>query len=185
MEPKPFGRKLLGILAAAFVRIERFVRPTSLPDLDALQNILILEYSIPLGNCVHMTPLFEVIKRARPEIRVTVGTWGIGAEVLRNSPYVDDLFDTPDPLKDFFGAVFSLRRQLKARSLNPDCCLTGTADQRTKIGLFAAMVCSGWRGGLTLLPAFYQRPLPHDRSISLIENNLQLAKLLGISADGA
>ena len=183
LDRRTFARKLLGILAAAFVRIERFVRPASESDLDALQNILILEYRIPLGNCVHMTPLFEVIKRARPEIRVAVATWGIGVQVLRNSPFVDDLLETPDALKHFFEAVVSLRRQLNARGLKPDCCLTGTADQRTKIALFAAMVCSGWRGGLTLLPAFYQRPLTHDRSISLIENNLQLAKLLGISAE--
>ena len=183
MDLKAFARKLLGILAAAFVRIERFVRPASVPDLDALHNILILEYRIPLGNCVHMTPLFEVIKRARPEIRVTVATWGVGAQVLRNSPFVDDLLETPNALKHFFDAVVSLRRQLKARGLKPDCCLTGAADQRTKIGLFAAMVCSGWRGGLTLLPALYQRPLTHDPSISLIGNNLQLAKLLGISED--
>ena len=183
LEPKASGRKLLGILAAAFVRAERFVRPTSVPNLQMVRNILILECRIPLGNCVHMTPLFEAIKRARPEIRVVVATWGIGIQVLRNSPYVDDLLDTPDPLKDFFGAVSSLRRQLKARGLKPDCCLTGAADQRTKIGFFGALVCGGWRGGLTLQPALYQRPLSYDGNISLIGNNLQLAKLLGISAD--
>ena len=183
LERKASRRRLLGFLAEVFVRIERLARPASIPDLGALQNVLILEYIVPLGNCVHMTPLFEVIKRARPETKVTVATWGIGLQVLRNSPYVDDLLATPDPLKDLIGAVSSLRRQLKARRLKPDCCLTGTADQRTKIGLVAAMVCSGWRGGLTLLPALYQRPLSHDRSVSLIENNLQLAKLLGISAD--
>ncbi len=101
LERKAFGRKLLGILAEAFVRIERFVRPASIPDLDALQNILILEYIVPLGNCVHMTPLFEVIKRARPETKVTVATWGIGAQVLRNSPFVNDLLDNPRSAEGF------------------------------------------------------------------------------------
>ncbi len=130
-----------------------------------------------------MTPLFEAIKRARPETTVTVATWGIGASVLRNSPYVDHLIETPDMLKDFRGAVTSLRRQLKARGLKPECCLTGAYDRRTRGGVFAAMVCNGWRGGLTLLPALYHRPLTYDRSISLIANNLRLANLIGISSE--
>jgi len=84
-------------------------------------------------------------------------------------------------MKDFFGAVLSVRRQLRTLGLKPDCCLTGTADQRTKAGLFATFACSGWRAGLTLLPALYERPLKHDPGISLIENNLRLTSLIGIA----
>jgi ADP-heptose:LPS heptosyltransferase len=152
-------------------------------DFDSVRNVLILECIIPLGNCVHMTPVFEALKRMRPNVRVSVATWGLAAQLLRNSPSIDDLIVIPNPVKNFFAASYFLRRELKARNLSPDCCLTGVADQRTKIGLFGATVCNGWRGGLTLLPALYQRPLVHDRGISLIENNLRLAKLLGVSAD--
>jgi ADP-heptose:LPS heptosyltransferase len=60
-----------------------------------------------------MTPLFEAIKRERPEITVTVATWGIGASVLRNSPYVDHLLETPDALIDFRGALTSLKNSSK------------------------------------------------------------------------
>jgi len=175
-------QSLLPSLATAFVAVERLVRPRSSVHPDAVHNVLILQYLIPLGNCVHMTPLFEAIKRARPELRVSVATWGIGAEVLRNSPFIDDLILTPNALKSFGSAVASLRNQLKSLGLKPDCCLTGVADPRTKISLFAAAVCGGWRGGFTLLPALYRRPVHYDRRVSLIENNLQLAKLLGISA---
>lgn len=129
-----------------------------------------------------MTPLFEAIKRARPDVNVIVATWGIGTEVLRNSPYIDHLIHIPPPMKKFSGAVSSLRNQLRSLGLSPDCCLTGTADQRTKVGLFAMLACSGWRGGLTLMPALYQRPLRYDPALSQIENNLQLAILLGASA---
>jgi ADP-heptose:LPS heptosyltransferase len=44
------------------------------------------------------------------------------------------------------------------------------------MGLLGA---SGWRGGYTLKPGLYQRPLEYDRGVSLIENNLRLARVLG------
>ena len=140
-----------------------------------------LECTIPLGICVHMTPVFETIKCARPEIRVSVATWGIGLQVLRNSPYIDDLIEIPAPSKNFSAAVSSLKGQLRSRGLKPDCCFTGTADQSTRWGIFASLVCSGWRGGMTLVPALYQRPLRREPTLSQIENNLQLATLLGIA----
>ena len=175
-------KSLLQLMARAIAGAERLARPGSPGDPQSIRNVLVLEYIVPLGNCVHMTPLFEAIKRARPDLRVSVATWGIGAQVLRNCPYIDDLLETPNALQNFSGAVFSLRHQLRSLGLKPDCCLTGVADHRTKVGLFAAAACSGWRGGFTLLPALYQRPLIHDPGISLIENNLRLATLLGISA---
>jgi ADP-heptose:LPS heptosyltransferase len=179
----PLERKLLTVSATAAVALERLLRPATKPGPDPVKSVLVLEYYIPLGTCVHMTPLFEAIKRERPETTVTVATWGIGASVLRNSPYVDHLLETPDALKDFRGALTSLKKQLKARGLKPECCLTGAFDQRTKIGIFAALACNGWRGGLTLLSALYQRPLTYDKNISLIANNMRLAHLIGISGE--
>jgi ADP-heptose:LPS heptosyltransferase len=40
----------------------------------------------------------------------------------------------------------------------------------------------GWRGGYTLKPQLYQRPLAYDRGASLIENNLRLARMFGCEA---
>lgn len=176
------SQSLLHSLATRLVALERLIRPRTSPDPASVRSILVLEYVIPLGNCVHMTPVFEAIKRARPDIRVAVATWGIGAQVLRNSPYIDDLLETPNALLDFQTAVSSLRRQLRSQGLNPDCCLTGAGDHRTKVGILAALACGGWRGGYTLRPDLYQRPLVYDRSVSLIDNNLRLAGLLGIEA---
>jgi ADP-heptose:LPS heptosyltransferase len=174
-------RPLFDSLARAVVSLERFVRPAA-GDPNSVRNVLVFQYIVPLGNCVHMTPLFEAIKRDRPDVRITVATWGIGAQVLRNCPYIDDLLETPSPLTGFWGAVSSVRDQLRSLGLKPDCCLTGASDHRSKIALSAAAACSGWRGGYTLLPALYQKPLLYDRGISLIDNNLRLAELLGISA---
>src|ERR1035438_900305 len=178
------GKGLLNIPAAAIVAVERLLRPATNPrSADAVRCVLVLQYNIALGYCVHLTPLFETIKRERPELSIVVATCGMGIPVLRHSPYVDHLIETPNVLSDFSGAVDSLRRQLRMRGLKPDCCLTGAADQRTKIGLLAAKVCSGWRGGFAILPSLYQRPLSYNRGISLLDNNLRLADLLGLSQE--
>src|ERR1017187_7180521 len=183
MGSKTLGKGLLNLLATAFVALERLVRPSTMPRPDAVKCVLVLEYNLALGYCVHLTPLFEAVKRERPEIKVIVATRGMGIAVLRHSPYVDHLIETPNVLEDFKGAFDSLRRQLKARGLKPDCCLTDAADQRTRIGLLAAAVCSGWRGGFAILPSLYQRPLSYNRGISLLDNNLRLADLLGLSQE--
>jgi ADP-heptose:LPS heptosyltransferase len=183
MGSKVFGKGLLNIPAAGIVAAEKLLRPATKPRPDAVKCILVLQYKLALGYCVHLTPLFEAIKRQRPEITVIVATWGMGVSVLRHSPYVDHLIETPNVLDDFSGAVASLRRQLKMRGLRPDCCLTGVADQRTKIGLLGAAVCTGWRGGFAILPSLYQRPLSYNRGISLLDNNLRLADLLGLSQE--
>jgi ADP-heptose:LPS heptosyltransferase len=141
--------------------------------------VLVLEYMLPLGCLVHMTPVFEAMKRSRPEIEVTVATRGAGLQVLRHSPFVDHLIETPDPTKHLGAAVLALREQLRRRGIRPDCVLTGASDQRTRIALLGLFGSSGWRGGYTVKPALYQRPLAYDQGLSLIANNLRLATLVG------
>jgi ADP-heptose:LPS heptosyltransferase len=147
--------------------------------ISASQSILVLEYRIFLGYCVHLSPIYEAIKRIRPNMSISVATYGIGAELLRHSPFVDHVLITPDVLKDFPGALASLRRQLKERGLKPDCCLTGTPDSRSQIGLLGALACNGWRAGYAVHPAFYHSTLTYDDSISLLDNNLRLASYFG------
>jgi ADP-heptose:LPS heptosyltransferase len=154
--------------------------PSSKPEASTeVRQALILEYRLPLGCLVHMTPVFEAIKRSRPEIEIAVATRGPGLQVLRHSPYVGHLIETPDPTTDFVSAVRTLRSELRRRGIRPDCVLTGASDRRTKIALLALLGSSGWRGGYTLKPALYQHPLEYDESRSLIANNLRLASLVG------
>jgi ADP-heptose:LPS heptosyltransferase len=143
-----------------------------------VKQVLVLEYMLPLGACVHMTPLFEALKLCRRDIEITVATRGLGLQVLRYSPYVDRLIDTPDPLSDLKATVLLLRGQLRRLGLKPDCVLTGASDQRTRIALVGMLGSNSWRGGFTVNSALYQRPLAYDASLSLIGNNLRLAGLV-------
>ena len=164
-------------LASLALRGEQLVRPVA----DArvpVTSVLILEYMLPLGSCLHMTPVYEALRR-RSDLHITVATRGLALALLRHSPHIDDLIETPDPLTDLSGAVRSLRKQLRQRGLDPQACLTGVPDQRTRIALLGAGACRSWRGGFTVLSSLYQRPLTIDARRSQIANNLRLAAMLG------
>ena len=133
---------------------------------------------LPLGACVAMTPLFEALHTQGK--RVIVATRGPALELLRHSPFVDQLLETPDPITNLPAAVRTLRRQLKSRGLRPDCVLTGSFDQRTRIALLGALATNAWRGGYTFAAAMYQKPLVYQPASSRIANNLRLAELTGI-----
>ena len=149
------------------------------PDPASIQSVLVLEYMLPLGCLVHMTPVFEALKAERPDLTVMVATHGLGAALHRHNPRLDYVLDSPDVLIDTLGALRALRRKLKQLGVKPDCVLTGASDKRTRIALLGALLGAGWRGGYTLMPELYQRTLEYHPEKSLIDNNLQLAGLVG------
>jgi ADP-heptose:LPS heptosyltransferase len=168
------------MLARTLLAVERVLRgKVATVEPEKVKQVLVLEYMLPLGTCVHLTPFFEALKLCRPDLAITVATRGMGSQVLRHSPYIDRLIDTPDPLKNLKAAVLFLRSGLRRLKLEPDCVLTGASDQRTRIALMGMFGSGGWRGGYTLKPALYKRPLEYDRNISLIANNLRLTGLFG------
>jgi ADP-heptose:LPS heptosyltransferase len=163
---------------------ERLLRGKSFdPVPEKVRHVLVLEYLLPLGCCVHLTPLYEAIKRARPAVTVTVATRGLGGALLRHHAFIDHLIETPDPLTDTLSATRTLVSELARLGLQPDCTLTGASDQRTRIALLALLSRTGWRGGYTQAPQLYQQTLTVDPQRSLIDNNLRLAALAGCSTE--
>jgi ADP-heptose:LPS heptosyltransferase len=158
-------------------RLERVVRGRRVPAAEA-REILILQYVLPLGCCVHLTPVYEAIKRKRPDVRVSVATRGLGADLLRHHQFVDRVLITPDPLTDLAAAVRSLRTQLGAASMEPEWVLTGATDLRYRIALMA-LASGGVRAGFTMASELYAQTLTYDAQRSLIDNNLRLAEMLG------
>ena len=176
------AKELVKRVAGAMVRrLEQITRGRALVASE-VREVLVLEYMLPLGCCVHLTPVYEAMKRQRPEIRLTVATSGLGAELLRHHAYVDRVLVTPNPLTDLAGAARSLRAQMRAAGVRPDWVLTGASDQRTRIALLA-VATGGLRAGFTLAPELYQKPLAYDSGRSLIDNNLRLLELLDRGAE--
>ena len=172
------------MLARTLLAVEKvFRKNVRTIEPEKVKRVLVLEYMLPLGTCVHLTPFFEALKRCRKDVAIAVATRGLGAQVLRYSPYVDAVIETSDPLTDLPAALSSLRGSLGRLRFEPDCVLTGASDQRTRIALLGVLGASGWRGGYTLKPGLYQRPLEYDRGVSLIENNLRLARVFGCGTE--
>jgi ADP-heptose:LPS heptosyltransferase len=177
-------KNLVGLSAGAVMASERLLRGRAATvDPAKVKSVLFLEYLLPLGCCVHLTPVYEAIKRSRPEITVTVATRGLGLAVLRHNSSVDHLIETSDPFSDISKAAKGLRAELRRRKLRPDCTLTGASDQRTRIALLALLTGGGWRGGFTVAPQIYQRPFGYRWDRSLIDNNLRLADLIDADAN--
>jgi len=173
-------RTIADLALGPAMAIERVVRRGQFQSTpEESRSILVLEYMLPLGCCVHLTPLYDAIRASRPRARVAVATRGLGLAVLRHHPAVDHLIETPDPLQDVRAAASALSFALLTSNLEPDCIVTGAADQRTRIGLMGALATGGWRVGYTQAPALYHRPMTVDPTLSLIENNLRLASALG------
>jgi len=170
-------KSALNLSASAIKATERLLRGSGINPNP--KSVLILEYLLPLGCCVHLTPLYEAIKCARPGVTLTVATRGLGAALLRHHRYIDHLIETPDPFTGTFGAAKALRVELSKRGIRPDCTLTGASDQRTRIALLALLAGGGWRGGYTLAPQLYHQALSYQAELSLIDNNLRAASLAG------
>lgn len=168
--------------AATILLAERCIRGKRHAPTQRAGSILVLDFLGPLGCSVHLTPVFEAIKRSRPEVTVAVASRGVGIETLRHNPFIDHLIETPDPAKDLIAAARTLSRELSRRALDPECVLTGIANRRTRYLLAALWSCRGWRGGFTEAPNLYQRPLEIDFALSHLDNNLQLASLVGCTS---
>ena len=178
----PLMKSLLQHTAGALMSVERLLRKTGNPDDSAsVKSVLILEYYLPLGCCVHLTPVYAAIKHCRPDLTITVATWGLGYDLLRHNPHIDHLIHIPNPMQHLLPAARVLTAELSRRNLSPDCTLTGVSDQRTRIALLALLCGTGWRGGFTQSP-FYHHPFTNNREISLLANNLRLLPLLGCSS---
>ena len=149
------------------------------PDLRRVRDFLFLQYMMPLGYCVHDTPIYEALRTCMPDARITVATRGLGFETLRHNPFIDHLIGTADPLVATMAATSKLKRGLRACHANPAVGITNCSNQRTRITLLNLL--AGWhlRMGHTLAPGLYHLPQTYDWSRSLIDNNLRLVENFG------
>ena len=157
----------------------RVLRPHSRRNFTAKpQTILVLQYAMPLGCCVHGTPLYAALKAANPAVRLIVATRSIGADTIRHDPNIDILLETTGPGESFstFRRVArEIRSNLAQQSLAPDLLLQDASSRKGSYALFAAMLHLAPTAGFANAPQLYDRHLDYDPNLSLIDNNLRLA----------
>lgn len=148
------------------------------------QTILLLQQQVPLGCCVHATPLFSAIKRSQPQCKLIVAARGLACATFQHDPHIDDLIETSDPAASRIAvlqAARSLRHELKQRGLRPDLILQDASNRAGSFALFAALLRLAPLAGFANLPELYDTHLDYDSKRSLIANNLRLVELLGAS----
>ena len=141
------------------------------------RTILILQYQMPLGCCVHGTPIYAAIKQAHPGITLIVATRGLGLATLQHDPHIDHLIETADPMASRAAAwrvAQQLRGELRARHLKPDLILQDAANRAGTYALFALFLRLAPTAGFADAPALYDTHLPYNAALSLLDNNLRL-----------
>src|ERR1700742_4923848 len=92
------------VLFRLLYRIVRASRPKR-TDHGGPQTILVLQYAMPLGCCVHGPPTYAGVKQADPDTTIIVASRGTGLATLQHDPHVDHMIDTPDPMASFSGLL--------------------------------------------------------------------------------
>lgn len=156
--------------------LTRFLRPR-IPQ-GSPETFLILQYQMPLGCCVHGTPLYAALKSMHMHASVIVASRGLGAAVIQHDPNVDHLVTTGDP-NPSFGAKWQvageLRAELRKRNLKPTLVLQDASSKAGSFALLPALLRLAPSKGFANAPELYDTHLAYDLSQSLIDNNLRLA----------
>jgi len=148
--------------------------------LSSFRNFLLLQHATALGTVVHATPLIPALREAVPDCRIVAVASAFGVEVLRNNPGIEQLIETPSPLRDWRGAAGALRGNNPFRS-GEFVVITPVGNDRTKIVLQSLFSGAGARVGFTQVPALYRAAFEFDYGKSQIENNLSILPALGHS----
>jgi len=141
------------------------------------ETYLILQYQMPLGCCVHGTPLYAALKASHPDSTVIVATRGLGAAVIQHDPNVDHLILTDDPNPSFgdkWKVAKELRSKLSQSHLRPTLVLQDASSKAGSFALLPTMLRLAPTKGFANAPELYDTHLAYDPSQSLIDNNLRL-----------
>ena len=92
-------------------------KKNNLFDIKKSKNVLILKYD-RIGDMVVTTPIFRELKKAYPEISISVLASKLNKDVIKNNPYIDEVYTNykNNILHDF-------PTLLKLRKKNFDVCI--------------------------------------------------------------
>jgi ADP-heptose:LPS heptosyltransferase len=145
--------------------------------------ILVLQAMLPLGGCVHATPLFGVLHDEMPQYPIYVATRGLGIEVLRHNPNIAGLIELPDVFASLPVAGSALSRNLRKQELRPEWVVLDASNPRTRIALLGLFFAKAPLIGFSLAGGLQKIALQRNASLSILQENLSIAKALGLQAE--
>jgi ADP-heptose:LPS heptosyltransferase len=150
------------------------------------RTVLLLQYQMPLGCCVHGTPLVAALAQTSPPATVVVATRGTGKATLAHDPHVAALIETADPmqsLRSMWSVSRAVRAEIRRLGVQPGLIVQDASNRRGRFALLALMLGLAPTCGFAELPELYDVPLTYDPQRSLIDNNLRAAAEAGASAE--
>jgi ADP-heptose:LPS heptosyltransferase len=122
------------VIVYPFLRILFRNQPTDLPlDLGHTASILIFRFD-RLGDMIVTTPVLRALKKRNPHLRLGVIASRLNAEVLRNNPFVDELYI----LESHWYLL--VRQVLSIRQRRYDVVLNFVFNRTTSPGILANLV---------------------------------------------
>jgi ADP-heptose:LPS heptosyltransferase len=159
--------------------------PAVLPGhLSRIRRLLFLQYETALGTAVNAAPVFEAVKRSRPEASITVACHRLTSELLKYNEFIDHLVVTTHPDRAFFRANCELALRTRKLGHPFDCALTDSGNQKSRLALMMLAVRTKLRMGFTNAKELYHQTLAYDRGQSALQNNLRLLGLLQLDSTG-
>lgn len=146
---------------------------------EEIRRVLFLKYETALGTAVNSTPIFEAIKRSRPDIHIAVACSGIAHGVLKHCPYIDELLPTENPHKSFWRTALQLWSRALKSGWTFDCALTDSGNQKARLAFLMLGLRATMRAGF-MSDGIYHKTLAYDPAISVLQNNMRTLELLGI-----
>jgi ADP-heptose:LPS heptosyltransferase len=143
-------------------------------------RFLFLNYERALGYAALATATFAALKQRRPDARIAVAACGLTANLLRDSPFVDELIVTPHAITATPRAMAFFLTRIHPRRREFDYVVADAANPRTRISLLALASGVARRVGFSLQPALFHRPLAFDRRLGNIANNLRVLDAVGL-----
>lgn len=155
----------------------------SAAELAEIRNFLFLQYETALGSVVHATPLYEALKHAVPDGRITVAASPMAASVLEHNSFIDRCVVTPNPFENFSGSVWAVRGLLETMPPGPRCVITSIGNRSPRLAFLAMAAGSSIRAGHTAAPEIYDFPLTFIPERGQIEGNLDILRTLGYESE--
>lgn len=140
-------------------------------------RFLFLQFEPALGWALHGTPIFAALKKARPDATIIVACSNPNYDVLASNPHIDHLIKLTSPRDGLLEAWRGAWRI--SRAYKVDCVVTTAWNRTRRISAMAALLGLGQPIGHSGIPGLYARELSYDSRRSVIENNLDLVRLLG------
>ena len=100
-------------------------------------SFLFIQFDSALGSAIHETPVYDALKRNRPECYITVVCGALVYDVIKRNPHIDSVILLPDPQQNF--TLSFLLMAYKTLLRNYEYAITTAGNRQSRRALLALL----------------------------------------------